>query len=238
MTSYAKQAKLNALSPMPDNNSETQRSCEFDFSALALPVPLEFADTDSLQDVSVDVFDEDLALASGPTGQAGNQQHSQGGESNLTSLEPDEEPAEVEVKPILPGVNLVSVVVEPPSSEENSSQAVRPTSPEDPASTSSAIIAGLGERIVEGAEEPVMERTTTTGLSAASSGTCSAQGTQLLTEISTSSPLSSRHYRSVPTGPSAIACLTFSNWQSCKVLSLVPNYPSVPNGSLSYENGH
>lgn len=43
---------------MPDA-SETRTSCEFDFSALALPVPLEFADTDSLQDVPIDVFDED-----------------------------------------------------------------------------------------------------------------------------------------------------------------------------------
>lgn len=46
---------------MPDA-SDKQTSCEFDFSALALPVPLEFADTDSLQDVPVDVLDEDPAL--------------------------------------------------------------------------------------------------------------------------------------------------------------------------------
>ena len=52
------QAKLNAISPVPDA-SETRTSCEFDFSALALPVPLEFADTDSLQDVPIDVFDEE-----------------------------------------------------------------------------------------------------------------------------------------------------------------------------------
>lgn len=52
------QAKLNAISPVPDA-SETRTSCEFDYSALALPVPLEFADTDSLQDVPIDVFDED-----------------------------------------------------------------------------------------------------------------------------------------------------------------------------------
>jgi hypothetical protein len=52
------QAKLNAISPVPDA-SETRTSCEFDYSALALPVPLEFADTDSLQDVPIDVFDEE-----------------------------------------------------------------------------------------------------------------------------------------------------------------------------------
>lgn len=51
-------AKLNAISPVPDA-SETRTSCEFDFSALALPVPLEFADTDSLQDVPIEVFDEE-----------------------------------------------------------------------------------------------------------------------------------------------------------------------------------
>lgn len=45
------------MSPAPE--SEAKMSCEFDFSGLALPVPLEFADTDSLQDVPVDVFDED-----------------------------------------------------------------------------------------------------------------------------------------------------------------------------------
>ena len=52
------QTKLNAISPVPDT-SETGTSCEFNFSGLALPVPLEFADTDSLQDVPIDVFDED-----------------------------------------------------------------------------------------------------------------------------------------------------------------------------------
>lgn len=50
---------MNAISPIPDA-SETRTSCEFDFSALALPVPLEFADTDSLQDVPIDVFDDDV----------------------------------------------------------------------------------------------------------------------------------------------------------------------------------
>ena len=49
---------MNAISPVPDA-SETRTSCEFDFSALALPVPLEFADTDSLQDVPIEVFDDD-----------------------------------------------------------------------------------------------------------------------------------------------------------------------------------
>lgn len=43
---------------MPDA-SDKQTSCEFDFSALALPVPLEFADSDSLQDVPLDVLDDD-----------------------------------------------------------------------------------------------------------------------------------------------------------------------------------
>ena len=52
------QTKLNAISPVPDT-SETGTSGEFNFSGLALPVPLEFADTDSLQDVPIDVFDED-----------------------------------------------------------------------------------------------------------------------------------------------------------------------------------
>jgi len=52
------QTKLNAISPVPDT-SETGTSGEFNFSGLALPVPLEFADTDSLQDVPIDVFDDD-----------------------------------------------------------------------------------------------------------------------------------------------------------------------------------
>lgn len=50
------QSKLQALSLAPE--SEARTSCEFDFSGLALPVPLEFADADSLQDVPLDVFDE------------------------------------------------------------------------------------------------------------------------------------------------------------------------------------
>lgn len=50
------QNKLQAISPAPE--SEARTSCEFDFSGLALPVPLEFADADSLQDVPLDVFDE------------------------------------------------------------------------------------------------------------------------------------------------------------------------------------
>ena len=54
------QAKLNAISPVPE--SEARTSVEFDFSALALPVPLEFADTDSLQDVPIDIFDDDVAM--------------------------------------------------------------------------------------------------------------------------------------------------------------------------------
>jgi hypothetical protein len=96
-------------------------------------------------------------------------------------MELDEEPAEVEVKPILRSMQQVniSVVVEPPSSED-SSQA-RPTKDESDANVEvveptaeqvreeedvdeetameTAAIARLGERIVEGAEEPVVERT-------------------------------------------------------------------------------
>ena len=100
-------------------------------------------------------------------------------------MELDEEPAEVEVKPILRSMQQVniSVVVEPPSSED-SSQA-RPTKEESDANVEvaeptaeqvreeeeeeedveeetameTAAIARLGERIVEGAEEPVVERT-------------------------------------------------------------------------------
>ena len=66
----------------------------------------------------------------------------------------DEEPGEVEVKPILRSMANISVVVEPPSSEENSSQTVRAQTEED-----EAAIARLGERYVEGAEEPVAEST-------------------------------------------------------------------------------
>ena len=51
---------MNAISPVPE--SEARTSVEFDFSALALPVPLEFADTDSLQDVPIDIFDDDVAM--------------------------------------------------------------------------------------------------------------------------------------------------------------------------------
>ncbi|XP_046456787.1 diacylglycerol kinase delta-like isoform X5 [Daphnia pulex] len=168
------QAKLNAISPVPDA-SETRTSCEFDYSALALPVPLEFADTDSLQDVPIDVFDEETESR-----------------DNVPNMELDEEPAEVEVKPILRSLQQVniSVVVEPPSSED-SSQA-RPAKEEADENAASApaedtrtradreremeeeedldqveeetaletaAIARLGERIVEGAEEPVVERT-------------------------------------------------------------------------------
>lgn len=87
-------------------------------------------------------------------------------------LEPDEEPAEVEVKPILRSEVNISVVVEPPSSED-SSQA-RPAREEEETAAAAAArneeqeerenearetaIAGLGERIVEGAEEPAVER--------------------------------------------------------------------------------
>ncbi|KAI9559041.1 putative diacylglycerol kise eta-like [Daphnia sinensis] len=155
------QAKLNAISPVPDA-SETRTSCEFDYSALALPVPLEFADTDSLQDVPIDVFDEDTE-----------------GRDNGPSVELDEEPAEVEVKPILRSSQQVniSVVVEPPSSEDSSqarpakdepdnSRQAEPTEvavqvedDDEDEARETAAIARLGERVVEGAEEPVAERT-------------------------------------------------------------------------------
>ncbi|XP_059351817.1 diacylglycerol kinase delta-like isoform X2 [Daphnia carinata] len=155
------QAKLNAISPVPDA-SETRTSCEFDFSALALPVPLEFADTDSLQDVPIDVFDEDTE-----------------GRDNVPSVELDEEPAEVEVKPILrpPQQVNISVVVEPPSSEDSSQArpakdevdnsrqaeaaeaAVETEDEDEQEAQETAAIARLGERVVEGAEEPVAERT-------------------------------------------------------------------------------
>ncbi|XP_045028801.1 diacylglycerol kinase delta isoform X4 [Daphnia magna] len=155
------QAKLNAISPVPDA-SETRTSCEFDYSALALPVPLEFADTDSLQDVPIDVFDEDTEAR-----------------DNVASVELDEEPAEVEVKPILrsPQQVNISVVVEPPSSEDSSqarpakdeaehSRQAEPTElavevqdEDEEEALETAAIARLGERVVEGAEEPVAERT-------------------------------------------------------------------------------
>nr|CAH0109075.1 unnamed protein product [Daphnia galeata] len=157
------QAKLNAISPVPDA-SETRTSCEFDYSALALPVPLEFADTDSLQDVPIDVFDEETEGRDVP------------------NMELDEEPAEVEVKPILRSMQQVniSVVVEPPSSEDSSQarptkeesdvnvEVAEPTAEqvreeeedvEEETAMETAAIARLGERIVEGAEEPVVERT-------------------------------------------------------------------------------
>lgn len=88
----------------------------------------------------------------------------------ISGLEPDEEPAEVEVKPILRSQVNISVVVEPPSSEDSSqARPVRDdedTEPIDGASRSvhpdeeerARVIAGLGERIVEGAEEPAVER--------------------------------------------------------------------------------
>ncbi len=86
-------------------------------------------------------------------------------------LERDEETAEVEVKPILRSQVNISVVVEPPSSED-SSQA-RPARDEEEETAVArneeqeereneareTAIAGLGERIVEGAEEPAVERT-------------------------------------------------------------------------------
>jgi hypothetical protein len=57
---------LNAISPFPDA-SETRTSFEFDYSALALPVPLEFADTDRLQDVPIDGFDKETEGCDVPT---------------------------------------------------------------------------------------------------------------------------------------------------------------------------
>ena len=98
-------------------------------------------------------------------------------------MELDEEPAEVEVKPILRSMQQVniSVVVEPPSSEDSSQarptkeeldvnvEVVEPTAEqvreeeeedvEEETAMETAAIARLGERIVEGAEEPVVERT-------------------------------------------------------------------------------
>ncbi|XP_046637825.1 diacylglycerol kinase delta-like isoform X3 [Daphnia pulicaria] len=177
------QAKLNAISPVPDA-SETRTSCEFDYSALALPVPLEFADTDSLQDVPIDVFDEETESR-----------------DNVANMELDEEPAEVEVKPILRSLQQVniSVVVEPPSSEDSSqarpakeeadeNAAASPAEDtrtrvdreremeeeedldqvEEETALETAAIARLGERIVEGAEEPVVERTNSAAAARAS----------------------------------------------------------------------
>jgi hypothetical protein len=107
-------------------------------------------------------------------------------------MELDEEPAEVEVKPILRSLQQVniSVVVEPPSSEDSSqarpakeeadeNAAASPAEDtrtrvdreremeeeedldqvEEETALETAAIARLGERIVEGAEEPVVERT-------------------------------------------------------------------------------
>lgn len=104
----------------------------------------------------------------------------------LSDMELDEEPAEVEVKPILRSLQQVniSVVVEPPSSEDSSQarpakeeadENAEPAQPtrtvtaeqvreeedeaEEETALETAAIARLGERIVEGAEEPVVERT-------------------------------------------------------------------------------
>lgn len=73
----------------------------------------------------------------------------------ILGLEVDEEPAEVEVKPILRSMANISVFVEPPSSEENSSQTVRASIEPTQAEEDEAAIEQLGERYVEGAEEPV-----------------------------------------------------------------------------------
>ena len=88
----------------------------------------------------------------------------------FAGLEVDEEPAEVEVKPILRDQVNISVVVEPPSSEE-SSQAPRIDQGdvvrvvvEDGSSRAggyapndSSTLASLSERVVEGAEENLQE---------------------------------------------------------------------------------
>lgn len=93
-------------------------------------------------------------------------------------VELDEEPAEVEVKPILRSLQQVniSVVVEPPSSEDNSqarpardeaeenrqvgpAASVEVEDEDEEEARETAAIARLGERVVEGAEEPVVERT-------------------------------------------------------------------------------
>lgn len=171
---------------MPDNSENGggaggggggQRSCEFDFSALALPVPLEFADTDSLQDVPIDVFEDDV---DGGNGGASAMVPADGGLTSLTT-EPDEEPAEVEVKPIRrsspPTAISVSVVVEPPSSEESSSQQhpaqTDQNREEDETDRTGPGDDVLGERIVEGAEEPVgeLQRSVTCGMTASTTST-------------------------------------------------------------------
>jgi len=63
----------------------------------------------------------------------------------------------VEVKPILSTQANISVIVEPPSSEEHdSSEGHRENEPN--AISTSDVFVSLGERIVEGAEEPNSER--------------------------------------------------------------------------------
>ena len=120
------QNKLEALSPAPE--SEARTSCEFDFSGLALPVPLEFADADSLQDVPLDVFDERTS----PTLPL-----------DLCDDDNDGEPAEVEVKPILADNRVhISVFVEPPSSSEEAEIQADNL---------------VDQRIVEGAEDDVIQ---------------------------------------------------------------------------------
>lgn len=66
----------------------------------------------------------------------------------------DEEPAEVEVKPILDNQVHISVFVEPPSSSEENSQSRAAA----PAGTQSQIEStSSDERIVEGAEDDLIE---------------------------------------------------------------------------------
>ena len=82
----------------------------------------------------------------------------------VEGLELDEEPAEVEMKPILTAKANISVVVEPPSSDEvDSSEALTepPPSP-SPAAAGDSSLAGLAERFVEGAEEPHFQRSNST----------------------------------------------------------------------------
>ena len=64
------------------------------------------------------------------------------------AIEANDEPAEVEVKPILLNQAGITVVVESPSSDENSESTKEKTE----------AIARLGERIVEGAESSPFDR--------------------------------------------------------------------------------
>ena len=64
----------------------------------------------------------------------------------------------MEVKPILSTQANISVVVEPPSSEEHDISEADRRENEPNAISTSDVFVSLGERIVEGAEEPNSER--------------------------------------------------------------------------------